>query len=110
MPKSGAIRFHVRSDQKYDGPICADEGVAGRKVRRAGLDRMKAILHGKHADVLFVFKVWRPGRLSGFTMKMNWLIVGASNVSEQVWQEALLTQDTPSSNRPVATAAVARRN
>jgi DNA invertase Pin-like site-specific DNA recombinase len=39
--------------------ICADEGVKGRKIRRDGLDRLKAILKAGTATVLLVFKFSR---------------------------------------------------
>lgn len=39
--------------------ICVDEAQKGRRVRRDGLDRAKAILKARHAKVLLVFKVSR---------------------------------------------------
>ncbi|NLF71023.1 MAG: recombinase family protein [Candidatus Anammoximicrobium sp.] len=44
--------------------VCVDEGVSGRKSRRDGLERMKAILKHKHARVLLVFKVSRLFRVA----------------------------------------------
>ena len=44
--------------------VCVDEAVSGRKTRRDGLDRVKAILHGKLANVLLVFKVSRLFRVA----------------------------------------------
>lgn len=44
--------------------VCVDEAVSGRKTRRDGLERMKAILQGKFADVLLVFKVSRLFRVA----------------------------------------------
>jgi DNA invertase Pin-like site-specific DNA recombinase len=39
--------------------LCVDEAVKGRRVRRDGLDRLKAILRSRQATVLLVFKVSR---------------------------------------------------
>jgi site-specific DNA recombinase len=39
--------------------ICVDEAAKGRRVRRDGLDRLKAILKSRRAKVLLVFKVSR---------------------------------------------------
>ncbi|MBA4020257.1 MAG: recombinase [Pirellula sp.] len=43
--------------------ICVDEGISGRKARRAGLERMKKILSQKRCSVLLVFKVSRLYRV-----------------------------------------------
>lgn len=43
--------------------ICVDEGVSGRKLDRDGLNRMKALLAGKHVGVLLVYKVSRLFRV-----------------------------------------------
>ena len=44
--------------------LCTDEGVSGRKLGRDGVERMRALLHGKHLEVLLVFKVSRLFRLA----------------------------------------------
>ena len=44
--------------------ICVDEGVSGRKSRRAGLDRMRLILQQKLVRALLVYKVSRLFRVA----------------------------------------------
>src|SRR5262249_18047750 len=44
--------------------VCVDEGVSGRKARRDGLTRMKALLEHKLLKVLLVFKVSRLFRVA----------------------------------------------
>lgn len=44
--------------------LCVDEGETGRRMGRDGLDRTKAILNGKLATVLLVFKVSRLLRVA----------------------------------------------
>lgn len=44
--------------------VCVDEAVSGRKSRRDGLTRMKAILTGKFASILLVYKVSRLFRVA----------------------------------------------
>lgn len=44
--------------------VSVDEGVSGRKQRRDGLNRAKAILQAKRAQVLLVFKVSRLFRVA----------------------------------------------
>ncbi len=44
--------------------VCVDEAVSGRKTRRDGLERIKAILQPKLADTLLVFKVSRLFRVA----------------------------------------------
>ncbi len=39
--------------------LCVDESVKGRRSRRKGLDRLKAILEAKHIDTLLVYKASR---------------------------------------------------
>jgi site-specific DNA recombinase len=39
--------------------ICVDEGVSGRKLRRAGLVRLKLIIAGKLAQTLLIYKLSR---------------------------------------------------
>ena len=43
--------------------FCVDEAVSGRKSRRAGLDRARAILRAKLASVIFLFKISRLFRV-----------------------------------------------
>lgn len=47
--------------QMYPAPefVCVDEGVSGRKTRRAGLDRMRSFLEAKRIKILLVYKVSR---------------------------------------------------
>lgn len=44
--------------------VCVDEAVSGRKERRAGLDRMKALLNEKLVKILLVFKLSRLFRVA----------------------------------------------
>ncbi len=45
--------------------ISVDEGVKGKRIQRAGLDRTKAILHERLAKVLLVYKASRLFRQAG---------------------------------------------
>jgi DNA invertase Pin-like site-specific DNA recombinase len=60
--------------------ICADEGVKGRKIRRDGLDRLKAILKSRQATVLLVYKVSRLFRQAN---------MGFQLVQQEVVEEGL---------------------
>jgi site-specific DNA recombinase len=45
--------------------ICTDEATTGRRIRRVGLDRLKAILKARRATVMLVFKASRLFRQAG---------------------------------------------
>lgn len=60
--------------------ISVDEGVKGKRLRRAGLNRTKAILDQRLADVLLVFKASRLFRQAG---------KGYQFINEEVVEEGL---------------------
>ena len=62
--------------------ICVDEAEKGRRQRRDGLERAKAILHNRDAKILIVFKVSRLLRV-GYK--------SAQFIQEEVIEEAKTT-------------------
>jgi Resolvase, N terminal domain len=60
------VQFAARNAM-YVAPelICTDEAAKGRRIRRVGLDRLKAILKARRATVLLVYKASRLFRQAG---------------------------------------------
>lgn len=52
----GAVQKQIYVPPEY---VCADEGVSGRKMNRAGLDRARQILSANQVDALLIYKVSR---------------------------------------------------